>query len=79
MSLVDKVLRGTKSKIVRTFVSEEEANRRHAICFGDENYMPCPSLNEKTRKCKECGCPMDKKVDYDTIATRKVTCPLKKW
>lgn len=79
MSLVDKVLRGTKSKMVRTFVDEKEADRRYAICFGDNEFLPCESLEEKTGKCKECGCPMDKKVDYDTIATRKVTCPLKKW
>ena len=66
MSLVDKVLRGTKSKMVRTFVDEKEADRRYAICFGDDEFLPCESLE-------------DKKVDYDTIATRKVTCPLNKW
>ena len=79
MSLIDKVLRGSKSKIVRTFVSQTEADRRYSICFGDDEFLPCESIEMKTGKCKECGCPMDKKVDYDTIATRKVTCPLKKW
>ena len=79
MSLVDKVLRGTNSKYVRTFVSEEEADRRHKICFGDEQYLPCEHIDMESRKCKKCGCPMDKKVDYDTIATRKVTCPINKW
>ena len=79
MSIIDKVLRGTKSDLVRTFVSEEEAQRRYNICFGDSTYLPCEFLNQKNGKCKECGCPMEKKVDYDTIAKRKVTCPKKKW
>ena len=39
MSLVDKVLRGTKSKMVRTFVDEKEADRRYAICFGDDEFF----------------------------------------
>lgn len=79
MSIVDKVLRSSNSKLLRTFVSKEESDRRRAICFGDEKYLPCEYLNEKKGRCTECGCPMDKKVDYDTIAKRKVTCPKKKW
>lgn len=78
MSIIDKVLRNTNSDFVRTFVSPEEAQRRYNICFGDDKYLPCEYLNEKG-KCTLCGCPMDKKVDYDTIATRKVTCPKNKW
>tara|TARA_R110002096_G_scaffold220851_2_gene409408 strand:- start:8239 stop:8478 length:240 start_codon:yes stop_codon:yes gene_type:complete len=79
MSIVDKILRSSNSEVIRTFASKEEAQRRRDICFGDSQYLPCEFLNEKNGKCKECGCPMDKKVDYDTIAKRKVTCPKNKW
>ena len=47
MSLVDKVLRSVKSDIVRTFVSEKEADRRYDICFGNKEFYPCDSLNNK--------------------------------
>ena len=79
MSLVDKVLRSVKSDVVRTFVSDKEADRRYELCFGNKEFYPCDSLNKKNGKCRECGCPMDKKVNFDTIATRKVRCPLNKW
>lgn len=48
--------------------TEEEANRRFAICEG------CPELTHITARCKLCGCFMFAKTKL-----QPATCPLGKW
>lgn len=50
------------------YASAEESERRFNICLG------CPSLNQSTKTCKECGCFMTAKTRL-----KLATCPLGKW
>lgn len=50
------------------YASDDEAGKRFSIC------LSCPSLNQTTKTCKECGCFMAAKTKL-----KAATCPLNKW
>jgi len=50
------------------FVDKFEEQRRYDICQG------CDSFDRIRKRCKECGCFMQKKVAFSSAE-----CPLGKW
>lgn len=51
------------------------AEKRYAICSDCEFRKPLIKNNKWSEICKECGCPLNKKI-FTRIYN---ACPLKKW
>lgn len=72
MSIIEKIIKAWWISYNPTPAQSKLAQKRLEIC------STCPSMIESTVfkfKCKECGCPIGKKIFTDRIGA----CPLHKW
>tara|TARA_Y100000004_G_C8652071_1_gene301559 strand:- start:132 stop:467 length:336 start_codon:yes stop_codon:yes gene_type:complete len=60
--------KASRDIFMRRFVPDEVKSERMEIC------RTCPSWNESSNRCRECGCQMRVKT---TLTSSK--CPLNKW